>query len=119
MTEYHIEVSEPAEAEIDTAYYYLLLRSPQAANRLRQGIAKAIRSLTQMPSRCPLAPENGRLDRPIRQLLHRYGSTTYRILFFVVEATETDTGIVRIIRVLHGAQQHLGSATDQADDNSS
>lgn len=117
MTEYQIEVSEPAEAEIDTAYYYLLLRSPQAATRLRAGIAKAIRSLTQMPARCPLAPENGRLDRPIRQLLYRYGSTTYRILFFVVEATEADAGIVRIIRVLHGAQQHLGSAAEQLDDD--
>jgi plasmid stabilization system protein ParE len=117
MTEYQIEVSEPAEAEIDTAYYYLLLRSPQAATRLRQGLAKAIRSLTQMPSRCPLAPENGRLDRPIRQLLYRHGSTTYRILFIVIEATEEDIGIVRITRVLHGAQQHLGSAADQPDED--
>ena len=117
MTVYQIEVSEPAEAEIDNAYHYLLLRSPQAATRLRDGFAKAIQSLSQMPSRCPFAPENGRLDRPIRQLLYRYGSTTYRILFITIEPIQENPALVRVLRVLHGAQQPLGLTTDQVSED--
>lgn len=112
MTEYQIEVSEPAEAEIDNAYHYLLLRSPQAATKLRNGFAKAIHSLSQVPSRCPFAPENGKLDRPIRQLLYRNGSTTYRILFVVIEPIDDNPGLVRVLRVLHGAQQPLHLVVD-------
>lgn len=112
MTEYQLEVSEPAEAEIDNAYHYLLLRSPQAAGRLRNGFVAAISSLSQMPSRCPFAPENGRLDRPIHQLLYRNGSTTYRILFIIIEPLDDNPGLVRVLRVLHGAQQPLHLVVD-------
>ncbi len=115
MILYEIEVAEPAEIEIDAAYHYLLLRSPQAAARLRSGLEEAIESLSQMPSRCPFAPENGMLDRPIRQLLSRHGNTTYRILFIVIEAAKDAPGLVRVIRVRHGAQQHLNALSDQTE----
>jgi len=112
VREYQVEVSEPAEAEIDNAYHYLLLCSPRAATNLRNGFAKAIQSLTQMPSRCPFAPENGRLDKPVRQLLHKNGSATYRILFIVIESIDDNPSLVRVIRVLHGAQQPLNLPTE-------
>ena len=115
MTTYDIEISEPAEAEMDEIYYRLLLRSPQAATRLRSGLEEAIDSLSQMPGRCPFAPEDGMLDRPLRQLLYRHGSATYRILFIIINATEDDPGIVRITRVRHGAQQQLGLPVDDPD----
>ena len=117
MTLYEIEVSEPAEAEIDAVYHYLLLRSPQAATRLRNGLGRAVESLSLMPSRCPLAPENGSLDRPIRQLLYRHGGTTYRILFLIIEATEDAFGLVRVIRVRHGAQQQLVLLINDSDED--
>lgn len=117
MNLYEIEVAEPAEIEIDVAYHYLLLRSLQAAARFRNGLEAAIESLSQMPSRCPFAPENGMLDRPIRQLLYRHGSTTYRILFIVIEAAEDAPGLVRVIRVRHGAQQHLNELSNQTDED--
>ena len=75
MTNYSIAVSEPAEAEMEDAFYYSFLRSPEAATRLRDSFDQAIETLSQMPPRCPFAPENERLDRPIRQLLHRHGNT--------------------------------------------
>ena len=117
MTDYDVEISEPAEAEMDDIYYRLLLRSPQAATRLRRGLEEAIASLSQMPGRCPFAPEDGMLDRPIRQLLYRHGGTTYRILFITINATEDDPGIVSITRVRHGAQQHLYALSDQPDED--
>lgn len=121
MTEYQVEVAEPAEVEMDNAFYHLLLRSPQAADQLRDGFAEAIRSLSQMPGRCGLAPENGKLDQPIRQLLYRHGRTTYRILFVTFDAVQggpedNAPALVRVIRVLHGAQQRLWQDTDQSDE---
>ncbi len=116
MSDYDIEISEPAEAEMDEIHYRLLLRSPQAATRLRIGLEEAISSLSQMPGRCPFAPEDGMLDRPIRQLLYRHGGTTYRILFITIDATEDDPGIVRVTRVRHGAQQPLNAPSGQPDE---
>jgi len=117
MTPYEIEVSEPAEMEIEAAWSYLLLRSSDAAVKLSDGLQRAIDSLSLMPSRCPYAPENGMLDRPIRQLLYRNAGMTYRILFIVIEATEDNPGLVRITRVRHGGQQQLGFSADDPDEN--
>ncbi len=117
MTPYEIEVSEPAEMEIEAAWSYLFLRSPEAAVKLSDGLHQAIESLSLMPSRCPYAPENGMLDRPIRQLLYRNAGTTYRILFIVIEATEENPGLVRITRVRHGGQQPLGPLVTNFDED--
>ena len=107
MSDYQIQVAEPAEAEIDAAFQRMFLLSPVAAERFRDGIARAIRSLSQMPHRCVLAPENGWLDHEVRQLIFRSGRSTYRILFTIFEAAEDMPALVRILRVRHGAQKRF------------
>ncbi|MBW3622849.1 MAG: type II toxin-antitoxin system RelE/ParE family toxin [Armatimonadetes bacterium] len=109
-------MSEPAEIDIDSTFHYLLLRSPEAAERFRNGITDALESLTQMPQRCAIAPENEFFDVEVRQLIYRYGRSAYRILFTVFAPEADEPGIVRIIRIRHGAQQLLGHSTDQADE---
>ncbi len=116
MTTYHVNVTEVAEGEIDAALQHLLLRSPDAAGRFQKEMDEAILSLSEMPRRCPFAPEDGILDRPIRQLIYRHGRTAYRILFTIFEETEDAPPFVRVLRVLHGAQRHLGLDADQADE---
>ena len=113
MIKYQIEVSEPAEIDMDNAFYHLLLRAPKSATMLRDGLAESLRSLSEMPNRCGLAPETGQLDRPIRQLLYRHGKATYRILFLAFESVEDSPALVRVVRVLHGSQQSLISPADE------
>ena len=79
MISYKIIVSELAEADIAVMSEHLLLRSPDIAMQFRNGIEKAIRSLSEMPKRCMVAPDNGRLEFPMRQLIYRHGRTDYRI----------------------------------------
>lgn len=110
MTAYQIQVSEPAEAEVDAVYQHFFLRSPAAADHFRDDFASAAQSLEQMPQRCALAPENGWLDREVRQLVFRRGKSAYRILFSIFEPAEDEPAFVRILRVRHGVQQRLGQA---------
>jgi plasmid stabilization system protein ParE len=61
------------------------------------GVLAAIDTLTSLPRRCPLAPENDEFDVEVRQLL--YGE--HRILFTV------EDDVVRVLHVLHGARRFL------------
>ena len=115
MTSYDILVSEVAEADVDNIFQRLLLRSPDRAVQFREAIEDAFASLAEMPKRCAVAPDNNQLEHPMRQLVHRQGGTAYRILFSVFDSQDDAPGLVRVLRVRHGSQQHLGSAADSLD----
>lgn len=79
------------------------LRDQQAGEaglRWFQGLAKAIRSLRDMPARCAIAPEDQDFPFEVRQLLYGRRPHAYRILFTIKEETVT---------VLH---IRMGGATD-------
>lgn len=117
MTSYEIFVSEPAEADVEAIFDSLLLRSPNAAVQFRAGIEDAFASLTEMPKRCAVAPDEKRVHPPMRQLIYRHGATAYRVLFSVFDETEDTPGLVRVLRVRHGAQQRLGRSVNQSDEH--
>lgn len=112
MPAYQLRITEPAEADIDAVFHYLLLRSPESALRFRDQIDEAIDSLIEMPLMYPVAPEliSGRVE--VRQMLVRFGRATYRILFAVREPAADMYGRVIILRVRHGSQRGLGEAAD-------
>jgi plasmid stabilization system protein ParE len=100
--EYRVELSDEAEAELDAAYLFLLQKSPDAALRWYLGAQTAIRSLSNLPHRCPLADENAFYpDQEVRRLVYGTGRSAYRILFVIFD----DDAEVRIIRFRHGARQ--------------
>ncbi len=117
MTTYGVIVSELAEADIAAVFEYLVLRSPDAAADTMDGIEQAIASLSEMPKRCTVAPDNDRLEYPMRQLIYRHRRTAYRILFSVFEAEGEREAFVRVLRVRHGGQQQLGVSTDGSNEN--
>ena len=116
MKTYDIQLSEPAENEIDALILRQARFSPESADQLHEGLLSAFRSLAQMPGRCALAPENEMFDREVRQLIYRHGAVVYRILFCIFEDREDESAFVSILRVRHGAQQTLGRHTDQESD---
>jgi hypothetical protein len=59
-----------------------------------------IYTLENLPTRCPIAPENDAFDVEVRQLL--FGK--YRILFWI------DGRIVRVLHIRHGARRRLGDS---------
>ncbi len=101
---YEVFLSEPAEAEADAAFLWLLTFSPDFAGEWYDGFLKAIASLSVFPGRCPLAPENDDFPgREVRQYLYRKGRTVYRILFDIM-----DEDTVRVMHVRHASQRPSG-----------
>lgn len=61
----------------------------------------AIDSLSAMPLRCPLAPENATFPFEIRQLLYGRKGHVYRILFTI------SGDVVIVLHIRHGRQEPL------------
>ena len=68
---------------------------------LVSGHAKAIASLSEMPARCGLAPENENFPFEVRQLLYGSAHHRYRILFTI------DGSMVTVLHIRHGRRSPL------------
>jgi plasmid stabilization system protein ParE len=108
---YTVEVTETAEADLDSAYRWLRDEySPEFAQRWRERLLDAVATLETFPERCPLAPEGRVFPQKIRQLLHGQRHGTYRLLFEIRERT------VYILHIRHGARRHLNLPAELEDD---
>ncbi|WP_217650593.1 type II toxin-antitoxin system RelE/ParE family toxin [Spirulina major] len=68
-------------------------------------LLRKIQSLTTMPNRCSLAPENDKFSQDIRQLIYGKGRNAYRILFTVLDQQNPPT--VRILPIRHASRPPL------------
>lgn len=108
---YAVEYSEPAEIELEAEHSRLAdIVSEEFADRWQDGLLAEINRLALFPTCHDVAPENDLYDVEVRRLLYhgptrRRGKPTYRILFYIIEPTPEDHGIVRVLHVWHGAQR--------------
>ena len=98
---FRVLVDPAALVEAEEAFLWLRQRAPNEAVRWFHGLWKAVDSLQEMPTRCPLSQESLVLRRSIRQLLFGKPPDVYRILFVVVNDE------VRVLRIRHGAKRGL------------
>lgn len=109
-TPFEVVISAEAEANILEAYYWIEQSNPTAALDWYEGLIQALRSLSRMPQRCPVAPESklGLVNREVRQLLYGRGYWKYRILFAISSCR------IEVAHIRHGARLYLGqSPSDQ------
>ncbi len=99
MQRYRVEVSPAAAQQINEAFDYIHLRSPQNAKNWLVKFRQQIQTLKTMPHRCGLIRENAVFKKEVRELLY----FSHRILFTVDE----DESLVQIHAVRHGAQSEL------------
>ena len=97
MKRYKIVILPNAEQDIEESYHYIRENAPQNARKWCQEVYSKIRSLSTLPLRCPLAPENDFFAEEIRHLIIQ----DYRILYTV------DDDTVYILHARHGRQQWL------------
>jgi plasmid stabilization system protein ParE len=90
-----------AESDIASAAGWIAEHSPVAAARWLEGIRRAISTLSEMPSRCPIALDRLGGGVAVRQLLYGLRHNRYRILFTV----RGDT--VHVLHVRHGARARI------------
>lgn len=100
MTQYTVELTPTADAELRAAYRYIRERSPLNAERWLRAIYAAIDSLETFPQRCGMAREADALGEPLRQYIFK----SHRIIFYIDEAAK----IVRIVYVRHASQRTVG-----------
>jgi plasmid stabilization system protein ParE len=76
VKQYSIVILPNAEQEIENAYLYIKKDSPINALNCYQEIYQKIQSLSSLPLRCTLAPENDFFEEEIRHLIVQ----NYRII---------------------------------------
>ena len=96
---WRLEFSPTAESEILEAARFIAEDSPTDAVRWYDGIYEAIMSLQDMPNRCSHARENEAFPIELRQMVFK----SHRVIFSI------HSDVVRIHRVLHGAQDSAES----------
>lgn len=104
---YHVDISRYAQLDTQDAYDWMEQHSPNHIDDWFRGLMDAVFSLDEMPRRCGFAPESANYDKEVRQLLYVKRSVTYRILFVMRPGDEEVEGIIRVIRIRHGAQRLL------------
>jgi len=96
---YSVEITEPAQLNIQEAYDWLHAESATAAVEWIDGLLETIEKLGTFPLRCPLAPESTDHKEKIRQILYGF----YRVLFVVRKST------VYVVHVRHSSRDRAGS----------
>lgn len=98
--DFRVELSDRAQADIAEIYDWLRLRQAgEAGERWFVTLRAAIASLTTLPSRCPLAPENRDSPVEVRQLLFGRRPHVYRIVFAI------DRDVVQVLHIRQVANQ--------------
>ncbi len=105
---YKVSLTATAEADAYAAFERIREVAPFHAARWLADLFAAIRSLADMPARCPMIPEADELGRPVRHLLYGKRTGVYRLIFDIQEASEEGPR-VRVLRIWHGARDHISA----------
>lgn len=106
MKKFRVLVTSQASEEIRQTLRFISAHSKEQGGRWGRGVAAAIRSLSSMPERCPLARETQLGAEPeLRQLMF----LTHRIVYRIDLASRT----VIVLHVRHGSRLAAGEAEDE------
>lgn len=106
---FRVEISPRAFQDLDEIAQYIKQNgSFEQAEKWFNGIIAAIRTLQQMPNRCPMAVESEDVGQEVRLLLHGTRHRRYKIYFSVQERTPS-AGTVHVFHVRHWARKDLTS----------
>ena len=111
---FRVEIAPRAFNDLDEIADYIKRNgSLGQAEEWFNGIIEAIRTLGDMPGRCPVADESEELGEEVRVLLHGRRNRKYKI-YFSIERTERSAGRVCIFHVRHWARKRLTSGEVRA-----
>src|SRR6185312_7024223 len=100
---FRVKQTPEADHDLDVILEWLLAQEAgEAGLRWFRGLRKALTSLSELPERCPIAPERDEFPFEVRQLLYGTRQHRYRILFTI------DGDVVVILHIRHGRRRHLG-----------
>ena len=99
---FRVKTTARAKRDLDAILARLLSQDAgEAGLRWFRGLDEAIESLSTLPKRCKLAPENASVPFEMRQLLYGNRPHLYRILFTI------DADVVYVLRIRHGRRRYF------------
>jgi plasmid stabilization system protein ParE len=98
---YQILIHRLAQFDLSEAYQWAFQRVPTTATNWLDRFQDAIRSLSDLPQRCPLAVENRKINVEIREFRFGRRPNVYRVIFHI------DGSIVRVLRIRRGQRYPL------------
>jgi len=106
---FRVDISPRAFHDLDEIVGYIEQQESFAqAEEWFNGILAAIRTLADMPSRCPVALESEELEREVHLLLYGKRNRKYKV-YYSIEQDSPSTGAVRVFHVRHWARRSLSS----------
>lgn len=102
MQEYEIVFAPSAQEDLENIASWLSENAPHKLEEWLLAMRADVETLTLLPERCPLAPENGLWgNEELRQHLFQDYPSKYRVIF-TIEGEQ-----VRILNIRHGARRFL------------
>jgi len=102
---FHVEISPRAFNDLDEISGYIKQHASfQQAQEWFNGITATIRTLEDMPHRCPFAEESKELGREVRLLLYGKRNRQYKVFYSIQKKTRS-TGTVQVLHVRHWARK--------------
>lgn len=87
---FRVEISPEALRDLDEISEYIGDRANfSTAERWFNGMFAAIRTLSELPHRCPVAGESEDFEAEVRLLLHGKRNRRYRVYFAIHDETQT------------------------------
>jgi len=100
---YLVSTSVQAERDIDDIFSFIKADTSDRAADWFNGLLATIRTLGEMPQRCPAIPE----DPEFRHLLYGKKPHIYRVIYGIDEAEK----VVTVFSVRHGARRGYSPPT--------
>lgn len=102
MEQYAIVFAPTALQDIEESLEWLAAHTPVNLSEWLAALKADINTLSQLPERCPYAPENGLWgEEELRQLVFQRYASKYRVIYSVCENT------VQILSIRHGSRRYL------------
>ncbi len=106
---FRVEVAARAFNDLDEIADYIKRNgSFRQAEEWFNGIIDAIRTLEDMPARCPIADESEDLGQEVRLLLYGKRNRKYKV-YYSVRHEGPSTGTVRVFHVRHWARKSVST----------
>jgi plasmid stabilization system protein ParE len=104
---FRVEISPRAFNDLDEIARYIKRQgSFEQAEEWFNGIIAAIRTLEEMPHRCPVADVSRELGQEVRLLLYGKRNRKYKVYFSIRQKTPS-AGTVQVFHVRHWARKSL------------
>jgi plasmid stabilization system protein ParE len=104
---YRVNIAIRAQRDLAGLYLEINAENSGAALKWYRGLKEAVLSLQELPSRCPVIRQKGRL----RQLLYGNKPHVYRVIYRVLEKQKR----VEALHIRHGARHRMKASDLDGD----